>query len=169
MGIAQMIRPIKNIYLAVKSLIIGHVVTLKNLFAKKVTLQYPTEKMPMKDRFRGLVDLYPEKCVVCYQCVKICPTAALDLGHKYDVVNEKKKLAIEKFRYDIELCCFCGLCAEICPTEAMVMSKLYEVSTYGHAENKIDLMDPKKYADWEKIANPLDLKKKTESTETKKV
>ena len=161
-----MIRPIKNIYLAIKSLIIGHVVTFKNFFAKRITLQYPTEKMPMTERFRGLVDLYPEKCVVCYMCVKICPTAALDLGHKYTQVAEKKKLEIEKFRYDIELCCFCGLCAEICPTEAMVMSRLYEVSTYGHAENKIDLMGPGHYKAWEKIANPLDLKKNTQTTES---
>lgn len=162
MDFTKVIRMIKSIYLAVKSLVVGHIVTFKNLFAKKVTLQYPTEKMPMTDRFRGLVDLYPEKCVVCYQCVKICPTAALDLGHRYDVVNEKKKLAIEKFRYDIELCCFCGLCAEICPTEAMVMSKVYEASTYGHAENKIDLMNPDKYKEWETKPNPADIKKTTQ-------
>ncbi len=138
---------IKFFFLSILSIFIGLKVTLKNLFAPAITLQYPREKQPMKGNFRGMVDLIPPACVVCYQCVKICPTAALDLGHKQTVgEDQKKKLEITKFIFNGELCCFCGLCAEICPTDAMYMNKMYEVSVYAHEDiNNIDLMDPQKY------------------------
>ena len=141
-----MIRQIKNFYLSVLSLLIGMKVTMKNLFSPAVTLQYPSEKQPMKYNFRGMVDLIPKDCVICYQCIKICPTAALELAHKQTVVENKKDNVITKFTFNAELCCFCGLCEEICPTDAIYLNKMYEVSTFGHDELlNIDLMDPKKY------------------------
>ena len=141
-----MFRQIKYIVLGFISLLIGMKVTLKNLFAPAVTLEYPIKKQPMKENFRGMVDLIPPDCVICYQCIKICPTAALDLGHKQLVVEEKKKNEITKFTFNAELCCFCGLCEEICPTDAIYLNQMYEVSTFKHEDLlKIDLMDPQKY------------------------
>ena len=128
------------------SLLIGMRVTIKNFFAKSVTLEYPLKKQPMTSNFRGMVDLIPEACVICYQCIKICPVAALDLAHKQTVVEDKKKNEITKFVYNAELCCFCGLCDEICPTDAIFMNKMYEVSAYSHNQIvNIDLMEPEKY------------------------
>ena len=121
-------------------------VTLKNMFARSVTLQYPKEKQPMKDNFRGMVDLIPKDCVICYQCIKICPTAALDLAHKQVAVEEKKAKEITKFTYNAELCCFCGFCDEICPTDAIFMNKMYEVAVHSHDDLvNINLMDDNKY------------------------
>lgn len=142
-----MLRKIKVIYLNILSILIGMKVTLKNLFAPSVTLEYPLKKQPMKENFRGMVDLIPEDCVVCYQCIKICPVAALDLGHKQTTTaDNKKKLEITKFTFNGELCCFCGLCEEICPTDAIYLNKMYEVAAFTHEEiNNIDLMDPEKY------------------------
>src|SRR3989344_2728396 len=141
-----MFQKIKIIYLSILSILIGMKVTLKNLFARRVTLNYPSEKQPMTSNFRGMVDLIPEACVICYQCIKICPVAALDLAHKQTVVEDKKKNEITKFVYNAELCCFCGLCDEICPTDAIFMNKMYEVSAYSHNQIvNIDLMEPEKY------------------------
>ena len=142
-----MFRPIKNIFLSFLSLLIGMKVTIKQLFAPAITVQYPSEKKPMTKNFRGMVDLIPPDCVVCYQCIKICPVAALDLEHKQTVTSEnKKKLDITKFTFNGELCCFCGLCEEICPTDAIYLNNMYEVSSGSHSDfNNIDLMDPKKY------------------------
>ena len=142
-----MFQRIKFIFLSFVSILIGMKVTLKNLFAPSVTLQYPQEKQPMKENFRGMVDLIPKDCVVCYQCIKICPVAALDLAHKQTLTpDNKKKLDITKFTFNGELCCFCGLCEEICPTDAIYLNKMYEVSSFSHdAINNIDLMDEQKY------------------------
>ena len=122
-------------------------VTIKQLFAPAITVQYPKDKRPMTPNFRGMVDLVPPDCVVCYQCIKICPVAALDLAHKQTVTpDNKKKLEITKFTFNGELCCFCGLCEEICPTEAIYLNNMYEVSAYSHSDfNNIDLMDTLKY------------------------
>ena len=143
-----MFQGIKFAYLSIISILIGMKVTLKNLFARSVTLNYPIVKQPMKKKFRGMVDLIPKDCVICYQCIKICPVAALDLAYKQETAMDGKKTKdITKFTYNAELCCFCGLCEEICPTDAIYLNQMYEVSTYSHdGILNIDLMDPKKYS-----------------------
>jgi NADH-quinone oxidoreductase subunit I len=139
-----MLKSIINIFIGVYSIFKGFRVTLKNVFKKKVTLNYPIVKRPMAERFRGMVDLYPDKCVICYQCIKICPTAALELEHKTQEDNKTKK--ITKFVFNGELCCFCGLCEEICPTDSIFLNKMYEVSYFDHKDLlNIDLMNDKKY------------------------
>ncbi len=126
------------------SLYKGFKVTFKNTFKRSVTLNYPIVKKPMSSRFRGMVDLYPDKCVICYQCIKICPTAALDLEHK--TLEDNKTKNITKFAFNAELCCFCGLCEEICPTDAIYLNKMYEVSYFDHNEVRhIDLTSKEKY------------------------
>ncbi len=141
-----MFRPIKVFFLSALSLLIGMKVTIKNLFSPPVTLDYPNKKQPMKKNFRGMVDLKPPACVICYQCIKICPTAALFLSHKTVEQDAKKKNEITKFTFNAELCCFCGLCEEVCPTDAIYLNQMYEVSVFSHDDLlSIDLMDPKKY------------------------
>ena len=59
-------------------------VTLKNLFRRKITLQYPEEKTPMSPRFRGLHALrrYPngeERCIACKLCEAVCPAKAITI------------------------------------------------------------------------------------------
>jgi len=137
---------LKYLYLGFISLLIGMKVTIKNFFAPAITLNYPIKKKKMSANFRGMVDLKPEACVICYQCIKICPVAALDLTHKQVVVETKKKNEITKFTYNAELCCFCGLCDEICPTDAIFMNKMYEVSVFDHKQVlNVDLMNADKY------------------------
>ena len=143
-----MIKYIQNLIAGPVSLIKGMVVTFKNLTSRAITLQYPTEKQVMTQRFRGLVDLDPKKCIVCYQCVKICPTACLSIAHRDSL--EKKK-SPEAFKYNMEFCCFCGLCEQACPTQAIYMSKIYEIATDDHEQLYINLLDPGKYNEW---ANP---------------
>jgi len=165
-----MFRQIKVIWLGFLSLLIGMKVTMKNFFAPSVTLDYPNKKQPMTANYRGMVDLKPEACVICYQCIKICPVAALYLSHKQTVVEEKKKLEITKFTYNAELCCFCGLCDEICPTDAMFMNKMYEVSAYSHEQIlNIDLMDANKYNHLDPLYNFTDEVKRNEENTVGKV
>lgn len=137
---------VKNLIFGPLSLIKGLGVTFKNLRSHAVTLQYPTQKQPMTPRFRGLVDLHPQKCIMCYQCVKICPTGCLSVAHKE--LPEKKKV-LERFTYNMEFCCFCGLCDQVCPTKAIYMNKIYEIALYeDHEQLIINLLDPEKYNEW---------------------
>jgi NADH:ubiquinone oxidoreductase subunit E len=63
----------------------GMVTTFRNFFAPKVTRQYPEERPPIPDRWRGRLDLIYDpfgehKCEVCFQCAQVCPVEAIDMS-----------------------------------------------------------------------------------------
>jgi NADH-quinone oxidoreductase subunit I len=140
-----MINYLKKLILGSLNLIKGLIVTFKNLVSRAITIQYPTQKLPMSNRFRGLVDLNPQKCIMCSQCVKICPTDCIALTQEVMPENKKK---LKSFQYKMELCCFCGMCAQVCPTAAIYMNKIYEIASFDRRELVINLLDPEKYAQW---------------------
>jgi len=103
-------------------------VTLRNLFVRKFTIQYPEEKTPQSPRFRGLHALrrYPngeERCIACKLCEAVCPAAAITI--ESDVAADGSRRTT---RYDIDLfkCIYCGFCEEACPVDAVVETRLFE-------------------------------------------
>ena len=115
----------------------GLSVTLRYLFAPKITIQYPEEKTPMSPRFRGLHALrrYPngeERCIACKLCEAVCPAMAITIESA-----EREDGSRRTTRYDIDLtkCIFCGFCEEACPVDAIVESHVIEY----HGETRGDL------------------------------
>lgn len=109
-------------------------VTLRNLFVKKVTIQYPEEKTPISPRFRGLHALrrYPngeERCIACKLCQAVCPAAAITI--ESDAADDGTRRTT---RYDIDLfkCIYCGFCEESCPVDSIVETDVQEY----HFENR---------------------------------
>lgn len=109
-------------------------VTLKALTSPKVTTQYPDEPILMPDRFRGIQHFIPDKCIVCNQCARICPTDCITLTGKPNPDPEKKGKIIDTFDINFEICILCDLCTEVCPTEAIVMTNHFELSAYSRDE-----------------------------------
>jgi NADH-quinone oxidoreductase subunit I len=112
-------------------------VTLRNLFVKKVTLQYPEEKTPLSPRFRGLHALrrYPngeERCIACKLCEAVCPAAAITI--ESNVADDGTRRTT---RYDIDLfkCIYCGFCEEACPVDAIVETSIFEYHMEKRGEN----------------------------------
>ncbi len=105
--------------------------TLKQLTKKKVTYRYPDEPIVFPDRFRGIQHFNPDKCIVCNQCMRICPTQCINLIGKPNPDPEKKGKVIDTYDINFELCILCDLCTEVCPTEAIVMSNNYELAVYS--------------------------------------
>lgn len=115
-----------------KGLVKGLGVTLSNLTKKKVTYKYPDVPLEMPDRFRGVQHFIPDKCIVCNQCVRVCPTDCISLtGMKNPDPESKVKLVIDTYDINFEICILCDLCTEVCPTEAIVMTNNFELATYS--------------------------------------
>ena len=115
----------------------GLAVTLRYMFAPKITIQYPEEKTPMSPRFRGLHALrrYPngeERCIACKLCEAVCPALAITIESA-----ERDDGSRRTTRYDIDLtkCIFCGFCEEACPVDAIVETHVLEY----HGEKRGDL------------------------------
>ncbi|BBI36215.1 NADH-quinone oxidoreductase subunit NuoI [Cohnella abietis] len=111
-----------------KGMLKGLGVTLKTMGTKKVTLKYPDVPIQMPDRFRGIQYFEPDKCIVCNQCARICPTDCITLTGKANPDPEKKGKVIDTFDINFEICILCDLCTEVCPTEAIVMTNNFELA-----------------------------------------
>ncbi|WP_062351592.1 NADH-quinone oxidoreductase subunit NuoI [Bacillus kwashiorkori] len=105
--------------------------TLKQLSKERVTYDYPNQAVPMPDRFRGIQKFYPEKCIVCNQCVAICPTDCITLTGKKHPDQSKRGKVIDTYNINFEICILCDLCTEVCPTEAIIMTNNFELSEYN--------------------------------------
>ena len=115
----------------------GLSVTLRNLFRKTVTIQYPEEKTPQSPRFRGLHALrrYPngqERCIACKLCEAVCPALAITIESDVGADGTRRTT-----RYDIDLfkCIYCGFCEEACPVDAIVETRIHEYHMEAPGQN----------------------------------
>jgi NADH-quinone oxidoreductase subunit I len=117
----------------------GLAYTLKQMTQKKVTTRYPDEEIVMPDRFRGIQYFDPEKCIVCNQCARVCPTDCIQLTGKAPDDPNKKGKVIDTYDINFEICILCDLCTEVCPTEAIVMTNNFELATFSRDDLFKDL------------------------------
>ncbi|MFO1510738.1 MAG: NADH-quinone oxidoreductase subunit NuoI [Steroidobacteraceae bacterium] len=118
-------------------LLLGLWLTVRTLFRKKFTVNYPEEKTPQSPRFRGLhaQRRYPngeERCIACKLCEAVCPALAITIDS--DVAPDGTRRTT---RYDIDLfkCIYCGFCEEACPVDAIVETRIHEYHMEHRGEN----------------------------------
>jgi NADH-quinone oxidoreductase subunit I len=135
-----MLNYVAGIIKGIISLCEGLAVTLKHVFRRPITLQYPEERPDLQLRFRGRLVMPVDpatgdnRCTACMICVRACPNHSLDT--EKIMVEGKPKPKPAKFMYNLATCMFCNLCVESCPFFAIVMSDEFETAT----ENKDSLM-----------------------------
>ncbi len=116
--------------LYIPAILQGLKVTLRHLFGKKVTIEYPEERR-VWTRFRGRHILKVEdgiiKCEACELCQIACPSFAIKVVPKKSEVPGKEREP-EVFEIDMLRCIFCGLCVDACPCGALSMTQFHEIA-----------------------------------------
>jgi NADH-quinone oxidoreductase subunit I len=122
--------------LLLSELLAGMKLTLRYMFRRPVTVNYPYEKGPLSARFRGEHALrrYPngeERCIACKLCEAICPALAITIEAEPRADGSRRTT-----RYDIDMtkCIYCGYCQEACPVDAIVEGPNFEFATETREE-----------------------------------
>ncbi|MCB2227944.1 MAG: NADH-quinone oxidoreductase subunit NuoI [Desulfarculaceae bacterium] len=113
-------------------LVQGFAMTLRHLFRKPITFQYPEEKRTLPERTRARIVLTrdpdgQERCVACYLCAAACPVDCISMQSEQ---REDGRRWAAWFRVNFSRCIFCGLCEEACPTLAIQLTPDFELCSY---------------------------------------
>jgi NADH-quinone oxidoreductase subunit I len=113
----------------------GLKITLKHLFSKKVTIEYPETRYQVPRFYRGFPVLNKDergqpKCVACKLCEVSCPSRAI-----YIEIDEYPDVAFRErcpkiFNIDYGRCINCRYCEEACPVDAIKLTPFFEYTDY---------------------------------------
>ena len=141
---SNFIQYIREILIGAKSLAIGMWVTLKRLFTRIVTVQYPRQKLVMTPNFRGHIEFIrfddnkSHHCVACGLCVRTCPSHVIKLQGEKAKAGERKHG--RQYFIDFTKCSLCGLCVDVCPEKTLTFSHEYELAFHSRWDGVIDTM-----------------------------
>lgn len=117
---------------AVRGLAGSYAVTLKHLFRRPITEEYPEYKRPLPERSRARIILTrdpdgEERCVACYLCSAACPVSCISMESAEREGDHRRHA--RWFRINFSRCIYCGLCEEACPTLAIQLTPDFEFSS----------------------------------------
>ena len=131
-----MLRVFKSLFLL--ELLRGMRLTGYHFFTKKITIQFPEEKTPQSNRFRGLHALrrYPngeERCIACKLCEAVCPALAITIEAGPRQADGSRRTSL--YEIDLFKCIYCGFCEESCPVDSIVETRVSEYHFEHRGEN----------------------------------
>ena len=116
----------------------GFSVTLRTMFRKTTTENFPEVPPSVQPRYRGIHVLQRdengfEKCVGCFLCAAACPANCIyiEAAENTESAAHLCGRALRKvYNIDYSRCIFCGYCVEACPTDAITHGHSIELAPY---------------------------------------
>jgi len=127
-------RKLSKIFLPLWGIRAGLYITAQHLFRKKITVQYPEQRIKIDPTYRAKLSLLFEPgtgadiCISCLQCKNICPVECITIIPR---VDENKKRHVGTFDVDMSKCLFCNMCEEVCPEACIVLDPIFDYSSYS--------------------------------------
>jgi len=129
-----MVAYVRSVWLGMASVLAAMQVTLRYLFTRAITVQYPSvkRKLPLRSLNRHVLTVDPAtgalKCTACDSCARACPTRCITI---VGAGKGKERHPVE-FVIDHTLCMYCNLCVEACPFDAITMwTDTYEIGAFS--------------------------------------
>jgi len=115
----------------------GLLVTLRHIFSKKVTVEYPEQRHQPPEGYRGLHRLNKDeqgrvKCVACEMCATACPSHCITITPAEAPWEDRERYPV-KFEIDLLRCIYCGFCEEACPEDAIELTEIYDFADYARS------------------------------------
>jgi NADH-quinone oxidoreductase subunit I len=117
----------------------GFSVTLRTMFRKTTTENYPDVPASVQPRYRGIHVLQRdehgyEKCVGCFLCAAACPANCIYIEAAENTAANRISAGeryAKVYNIDYSRCIFCGYCVEACPTDAITHGHSIELAPYN--------------------------------------
>lgn len=137
-------KPKRNIFQTIlqTEILQGMALTLRRLFSKPITREYPQEKPEIRVGFRGKHALVRDqesgktKCVACMRCVMVCPSRCIKVRFH---THESGRRVVDSYAIDALRCIYCAYCVEVCPVDAIVLTEAFEYSSFDRDSLYFDM------------------------------
>ncbi|MCL2790998.1 MAG: NADH-quinone oxidoreductase subunit NuoI [Desulfobulbus sp.] len=138
----------------------GMGLTLRRLFSRPITRQYPDERPQIRVGFRGQHALVRDpatgdcKCVGCMRCAMACPSRCIRIRSHKDKAPGSRRV-IDSYRIEALRCVYCGFCQEVCPVNAIVLTEVFEYSRLERSS--LHFTKEQLLANWDQFAAQLNM------------
>lgn len=95
---------------------------ITQLFSRPSCGMYPVKESIAAPRYRGRIAYYPEKCIGCGMCERVCAGNAIT--RTVEKTEEGDKITLS---FDLGSCTFCSTCADFCAHKAIELTGDYHM------------------------------------------
>ena len=106
------------------------------MLEKPTTEAYPYKPITLPERFRGKLDVDPERCTGCQVCAMVCPSQVITMVDMGTRKVGDREIPVKRPVFDLSTCIFCGECVDNCAFKALELTNEFQLAT----PNKTDLI-----------------------------